>query len=395
MASQVGGGWFTFTGEDNMQDHPNRSQPPGLGGSNGPNPESPRLIPWADVYDSLRAQLRRLDMVRESEQAYLRRDMFPTIRERRDSLEENARQWLAENVRNDSGSTDPPTHNNPMTVDEIVTTLEARQPFRQQREAMSRIEAIEAVLPEGYEGLPETRRTLREKKVGLRSITPKRESVERHIDLIQCIDGRSYIVGDSEDITLGETNFGVFEIRIPITPDMYVQCIARTPNPAIDSSTCTHPHVRSDKLCLGQAKQPLARAVVSGNFLLALDIVNSVLQTYNSDSPHRQLEGWNGFGVCEDCESVLKTQLDTRGCGVCDKQKLCRRCRVMAAFALGYVCYDCGEECAECGRIARPDEMHESGGCQHCNPDSDLEDEWDYDLEDEWDDDLEDAYDER
>jgi hypothetical protein len=61
------------------------------------------------------------------------------------------------------------------------------------------------------------------------------------------------------------------------------------PNPATNDEEVTHPHVKSNGLCAGDATVPIQAALQDGRICDAMLLVNAVLQHYNPASPYVSL----------------------------------------------------------------------------------------------------------
>jgi hypothetical protein len=164
----------------------------------------------------------------------------------------------------------------------------------------------------------------------------------------------------TEPITLSHhehtQKFGRFEVTIGVRPhshEVYLRAVALDPNPSTISEDTTHPHVQDEHVCLGEGQFSFDRAANSGRYLDAVDIVFSVLRTYNDGSPYVRLSSWNGY-YCNNCDDVNEDEPGT--CACCDED-LCDGC-------CGNNCGDCGSgmhsgcamECSTCSRVR-------CGGC--------------------------------
>ena len=134
-----------------------------------------------------------------------------------------------------------------------------------------------------------------------------------------------FLCATTEPIVLEGIRLGSFAIRfywqrLGHGPD--TQCfdvVALNANPAAADSRVTHPHVKSNKLCAGDAKILLGEALEDGRLADAFCIIRSVLRIYNRESPHVRLTEWSGlecylvqgaasapdYGVVRDAVSFL------------------------------------------------------------------------------------------
>ena len=97
---------------------------------------------------------------------------------------------------------------------------------------------------------------------------------------------------DTDPITLEGVYLGPFSIRLNVdlleagrTDASAFQAVALDPHPASSSDTTTHPHVRDDYLCAGEASEPISAALREGRVADAFLLVRSVLTNYNRSSP--------------------------------------------------------------------------------------------------------------
>jgi hypothetical protein len=155
--------------------------------------------------------------------------------------------------------------------------------------------------------------------------------------------------------------------------------IALDPQPAACNSDITHPHVQSERLCAGDATVPVANALREGRICDAFLAINSVLMTYNPNSPYVSLNSWLGT-ACEDCGAIIDEGggyfcdgCDNEFCGDCIRtcecceESRCRNCLEEDRESGVLCCRACREECRECGRIVDADHFHsDSGLCPGC-----------------------------
>jgi hypothetical protein len=121
--------------------------------------------------------------------------------------------------------------------------------------------------------------------------------------------------------------------------------------PSCDESV-THPHVRDNRLCAGDATVPLARALAEGRLADAFHLVNAVLHTFNGGSAYVQLAHWEGI-ACGDCDRSCSEE-ELWGCEDCGQ---------------GY-CDECIDHCSRCERMLCMGCLQRSGEdrslCRHC-----------------------------
>lgn len=165
----------------------------------------------------------------------------------------------------------------------------------------------------------------------------------------------------TEPLVLEGVHLGAFALRLDLKRlacrrgNYALEVVAQDPNvPSADTSV-THPHVRDERLCAGDATVPLARALAQGRLADAFQLVSAVLHTYNRSSAYVQLEEWEGR-LCEDCgDSCLAEEAwHCEGCG----RDFCGECI--------HGCGRCGRmRCMACLREAEEDRKL----CRACNED--------------------------
>jgi hypothetical protein len=156
--------------------------------------------------------------------------------------------------------------------------------------------------------------------------------------------------------------------------------VALDPRPAVSSDGVTHPHVRDEQLCPGDATGPIMHALAEGRLSDAFMSIRSVLNTYNPASPYVRLEDWTGT-ACADCGHVVGE--DDRyyceecgddycgecyvGCDVCDRSS-CRGCLEEDPDSGQRCCRSCRRRCDRCGRLVSADHfVEEVRLCPECD----------------------------
>ena len=120
--------------------------------------------------------------------------------------------------------------------------------------------------------------------------------------------------------------------------------VAVTPNPSYANDNVTHPHVKNNKLCAGEAATPLKRALEQGRLADAFSLIRSVLSTYNPGSPH-VLEEWIG-SKCHDCDDSVGEE-DLSFCEGC-YEDYCSNCISYCAVCDCPRCTNCMVQCPVC-----------------------------------------------
>lgn len=201
----------------------------------------------------------------------------------------------------------------------------------------------------------------------------------------------------TEAIILREVHLGPFAIEFGWEPSRCSRgirsfdVIALEPNPAAGREDVVHPHVEGQRLCGGDATEPVREAIEDGRLADAFLLIRSVLTNYNPGSPYVPLDQWDGFHCsecgrrddsrsqshCDGCDNDLCGQCtdscarcsDTRchscltPCDVCD-ERLCQGCLALTP-SQRLVCPDCRGDCTTCGARIASDEI-EAGRCSTC-----------------------------
>jgi hypothetical protein len=155
-------------------------------------------------------------------------------------------------------------------------------------------------------------------------------------------------------------------------------CVATDPHPAAGNEETTHPHVKSNNLCAGEATVPIQAALRQGRIADAFSLINSVLNTYNPGSPYVSLDDWEGIACgdcgattdrdelfsCDACESVICEHCIS-SCEACD-QSVCQACLQRESRGKRYLCPACRTECSRCGGTVAESDVDEAGLCPQC-----------------------------
>lgn len=183
----------------------------------------------------------------------------------------------------------------------------------------------------------------------LREILQDLQQLETEFDAVVLNLKEHTISVSTEPITLDELYLGPFQIVLKLGGQTRrrwnYQVIATEPHPASCNDAVTHPHVRDQELCEGDATVPLRQALAQGRIYDFFVLVRSVLNTYNRASPYVAIDDWEGLS-CHDCGSVVASD-DSRyceacGCDFCDDcVSYCRSCDETR-------CQGCLEECVAC-----------------------------------------------
>jgi hypothetical protein len=121
--------------------------------------------------------------------------------------------------------------------------------------------------------------------------------------------------------------------------------VAQEPNYPADNDSVTHPHVRNDSLCAGDASLALNQAVAQGRLAEAFLLIHSVLTHYNPRSPYVRLADWDGVR-CGDCGRSCPED-DACCCAECGCSR-CDECICSCGICGDSSCADCLRTCSAC-----------------------------------------------
>lgn len=162
---------------------------------------------------------------------------------------------------------------------------------------------------------------------------------------------QKWIAIQTDEIVLEEINLGRFLVRLrwPRLGDRAnvdsFEIVALDPNPASSDESVTHPHVKSQHLCAGDATLPVQKALEQGRLVDAFSLVFGVLTTYNSGSPYVALTDWNGLS-CWSCCGEIRAD-DRYACDACDHD-FCDCCTSSCSFCDNIRCASCQTRCDVC-----------------------------------------------
>ncbi len=194
--------------------------------------------------------------------------------------------------------------------------------------------------------------------VSVATITAELAALEDEFPAVELDLQTSTVAVTTADITLDDVPLGPFQLvwnwsRSGRSGELRV--VAQAPCRPAGRSDVTHPHVLDEALCVGEAREPLARALQSGRLGDYFLILRQVLETYNARSAYVALSDWHG-GRCAACDDHCET----------DDLSACQHCG-------DALCADCGHPCATCGHAhcdhclqACPD--CDDRFCDHCWP---------------------------
>ncbi len=198
----------------------------------------------------------------------------------------------------------------------------------------------------------------------------------------------------TDTITLEGVGLGEFKIHLLINGiggrnyKEHLRIEALDPNPANGAEDVTHPHLIKETLCAGNGSEALSDRLSECNLQDFLDIVTSILNTYNSGSAFVKLDAWYGIQCSECGESTREDDLTAchydgdmycssciSRCRYCnryagnDHSSFCRICNQTSCSGCSYSCEECGETmcrgccftCSSCGETS-------NSTCINCAP---------------------------
>jgi hypothetical protein len=121
-----------------------------------------------------------------------------------------------------------------------------------------------------------------------------------------------------------------------------------------------HPHVNREQLCEGEGSSIVTQTLRNHQLLDFFTVINTILNTYNSESPYLKLKDWNA-PKCSRCSAP--TQENNRYyCIVCDAV-LCSDCTYSCHTCGIHMCSEHNKQCNHCGRLYCEEHITE---CQLC-----------------------------
>jgi hypothetical protein len=192
----------------------------------------------------------------------------------------------------------------------------------------------------------------------------------------------------TEPIELEEVELGRFRVVLDCTgierAEYDVVALSANEPSSSDFAKVTHPHVRDEGLCEGDAHEPIRAALKQGRLSDFFAIVDRTLKTYNPGSAYARLTEWDGQ-ECQDCGYRTPDDLSCSRCG----DSTCSDCIRSCSGCDCDLCAYCAQRCSNCDETYCSDclaESSSSGGglCTSCLEERENEREEDeQDSEDE------------
>jgi hypothetical protein len=155
----------------------------------------------------------------------------------------------------------------------------------------------------------------------------------------------------TEPIVLEDLELGRFQIRLDYrdwsAPQPYT-VVALDPNPAASNGSITHPHVNDERVCEGDGRAPIARALAEGRLGDFFMLVDRLLHTYAPGRAYVELDSWTGVACC-DCGGLTDEE-DHFHCSSCE-EVLCSDCGSICSVCEQLICDGCATSCQSCDRV--------------------------------------------
>jgi hypothetical protein len=186
----------------------------------------------------------------------------------------------------------------------------------------------------------------------LRDLLAELVHLQDEFDEVRVDWDSSSLIAVTESIQLEDVYLGRFAIELhwdrlsDASSGRCFDVVALDPNPPAANDSVTHPHVRDNSLCAGDASYPLDQAVTQGRLADAFLLINSVLTHYNPRSPYVKLSDWDG-ATCGDCGGSGSEE-EACTCAECGCAR-CEECISFCSFCSDSTCADCLRACAVCG----------------------------------------------
>lgn len=173
-------------------------------------------------------------------------------------------------------------------------------------------------------------------------------AIETEFEGLEYSRREKWIAATTESIELDGVQLGRFQIKASwMYDEAEFDVVALDPNPASGNENVTHPHVDTEKLCVGEASLAIRAAWKQQRFDDFFLIVRSVLRTYNVDSPYIPLSDWDGVG-CSECGDTVARE-ESSGCVNCSAN-MCCDCDTLCHGCEASLCSNCIKDCAGCDR---------------------------------------------
>jgi hypothetical protein len=209
-------------------------------------------------------------------------------------------------------------------------------------------------------------------------------ALEAEFGAVSCDFEASELFVTTEPIALEGIELGRFEIRLNWTKvpdgDSAFRVVALEPNSAADSDLVTHPHVRDERICLGDGRRAVNRSLARWHLFDFFIVVNQILSTYSAERAFVRLADWLDRRACGDCGSSLDedSAYYCQGCStaLCEdcltycggcSHEFCSRCSPTCDHCDGFRCAACLSTCAQCKAAVCSDCREHDSLCTKCH----------------------------
>lgn len=172
------------------------------------------------------------------------------------------------------------------------------------------------------------------------------------------------LTDENESVSLGDFNM-VFDIHKGLTVESIDQITSK--------DGAIHPHINDSKeLCTGDGQDAMSMALDQGRLEDYFRIVESIVRTYNDDSPYTKLREWydpdhdgevycescgeweseDNFISCHECDLIICQACSSDGGGSCNcGHWMCDSCLTVCEGCSTALCGHCGVRCPDCGNM--------------------------------------------
>lgn len=227
---------------------------------------------------------------------------------------------------------------------------------------------------------------------GMKALLEELSQIQQEFCHVGFDNGEQLLSVTTEPIVLDGVYLGPFEIQLSLDKlcELYrepaYRVIALEPHPAASAEEITHPHVTNDQLCEGDGYAAITAALEQGRLCDFFNLVSSILNTYNPDSPYVRLDDWRGVACCgcgyvtDDDDIFMCSFCSNQFCGDCCTycrscdESICNSCAKECQICQEPTCRNCAAKCTQCGLVCCPSCLEECL-CVNCKHESEVEHE--------------------
>jgi len=206
-------------------------------------------------------------------------------------------------------------------------------------------------LPYVTTGLEQAVKVLDAQVPSLRELSAELKQAEEEFGETQFNKQEQVLSVTTEPIELEEVYLGEFEIQLHLVGlaqgrlSSAYHIVALDPHPSSCDDSVTHPHVRDERLCAGDAAAAICQALSTGRICDFFVLVRSVLTSSNRNSPYVALDAWEGI-PCYDCGYTVGAD-QSYFCSGCEHD-YCEECSSYCRRCEEPFCHGCLQECVAC-----------------------------------------------